>query len=405
MRKWLMIAFVIFLGSTVGSVSPCTIFNASKNGLVLAGNNEDGSSTNTNVWFVPASKGKYGVVWVGFDKNLSKMGAMNDQGLFFDANALKFAKMNPHPEKLSFNQEKDVWARMMSAWEKVMQECAGVNEVLEMLKKHNLEGWDNLQLMFADKSGASAVVGADKNGELAVTPKKGDYQVSTNFNVASPEFGAFSYPCQRYNIATEMLEAMKELTVDYARSILAAVHAEGSSATIYSNICDLTHGDIYIYNFHNFGEVVRFNLAEELKKGEKLYSFASLFPRKSYAQTSFETSRDNTLTAVLRQTMAKEGLKAAIQKYHKIKDNYSPVPGQLFMFAYGFFQIGKIGEAIEIVELSAAEFPRIPETFKFLGDLYLRQNNNEQAIKNYKKSLELKPENKEVIDILNRIQK
>ncbi len=71
------------------SVFPCTIFNASKNGRVLAGNNEDLNSTDSRVWFYPPTEGKHGYVYVGFD-SYGTQGGMNDQGLFFDFNALKF---------------------------------------------------------------------------------------------------------------------------------------------------------------------------------------------------------------------------------------------------------------------------------------------------------------------------
>ena len=90
MKRFLMISVMGLIFVCAHIIFPCTIFNAAKNGRVLAGNNEDGFSTDTKVWFVPGTEGKYGAVWVGFDVKLGKMGAMNDQGLFFDGNALKF---------------------------------------------------------------------------------------------------------------------------------------------------------------------------------------------------------------------------------------------------------------------------------------------------------------------------
>ena len=312
--------------------------------------------------------------------------------------------MNAHPEKLAFSEDKNSWERIMKGWEKIVQECATLDEVISMLSQYDLDGWNNFQLMFADKSGASAVVGADKNGELAITRKKGGFQVSTNYNLANPEFGAYSYPCRRFNMATEMLEDMKELTVDYFRSILAAVHAEGSSVTVYSNICDLTNGDIYIYNFHNFGEVAKFNLEEELKKGNKVYDIASLFPRKTHAQISFEEAKKNKLSTILSQTIEREGIKAAIKKYYELKDNYTLIPGQLLIVLHSLDITGRTDEAIELCKVYVKEFPNAAASHKRLGDLYLKANDKKHAIRCYRKSLKLNPQNKEVIELLRSLE-
>ena len=45
----------------------CTIVTMAKNGVVLAGNNEDYTEPRTKTWFIPASKEAYGRVYVGFD--------------------------------------------------------------------------------------------------------------------------------------------------------------------------------------------------------------------------------------------------------------------------------------------------------------------------------------------------
>ena len=46
---------------------------------------------------------------------------------------------------------------------------------------------------------------------------------------------------------------------------------------MYSNIYDLKKGTIYVYNLHDFKEVVVLHLAEELKKGQRRIELPSLF--------------------------------------------------------------------------------------------------------------------------------
>jgi hypothetical protein len=395
-KKLMLLVFVVLVGFSVMYVFPCTIFNATKNGRVLAAGNEDMFSTDTKVWFFPAKEGKYGAVYVGFT-NYGKQGAMNDQGLFFDGNALKYAKMKPQPDKLPLPMDRDLI--MM-----IMEECATVDEVVNLMSKYNLEGFDNGQGHFADKTGAAAVIGADKSGELFVERKKGIFQVSTNFSLANPEFGGYSYPCPRYNTATEMLESMENLTVEYFRSILSAVHSEGSSPTVYSFICDLTAGDITIYNFHNFEEEVKFNLEEELKKGEQTYVMSELFSRKTNAQIRFEEGLEKQLSTVLLKTIEEKGIKSAIKEFRKSKDEYSEIPGQLGMAAFLLGIKGQMNDAIEICQLCVKEFPKLPSAHKALGDLYSRTGDKKQAMKSYKKTLKLDPDNTEVSTLIEELK-
>jgi hypothetical protein len=397
MRKGIFRTVMTMFCLAAISVFPCTIFNASKNGRVLAGNNEDLNSTDARIWFYPPKEGKYGYVYVGFD-SYGIQGGMNDRGLFFDYNALKFAKMNPSPEKPGIKS----WRAFV---DKIMCECATVEEVVDLLNKHNLGWWGPNQVMYADATGASAVIGADKNGQLSVVRKKGDYQVSTNFSLANPEFGSSTYPCYRYEIANQMLEQMEELTVDYFRKILGATHQEGTNPTIYSNICDLTSKEIYIYNFHNYEEVAKLNLEEEFKKGEHSYEILSLFPRKNHAQKAFEDAQAKKLSQVLLQTILTGGTEAAIKKFVEIKNDYSLVAGELDSLIFSLRIRGRGKDMMEVSKLYVQEFPNSADGHKRLGDLYQWTGNRELAVKSYRRVLELDPKNAEVLEILKKIER
>ncbi len=395
MKKVILGTVLLLLFLTELPILPCTIFNASKNGRVLAGNNEDLNSTDSRIWFYPPNEGKYGYVYVGFD-SYGIQGGMNDRGLFFDYNALKFARMNPSPDKPGIKS----WRGFV---DKIMSECATVEDVINLLRNHNLAWWGPNQVMYADATGVSAVIGADKNGDLSIVRKEGNYQVSTNFSLANPEFGSITYPCSRFEIATEMLASMTELTVDYFRKILAATHQEGTNPTIYSNICDLTNKEIYLYNFHHYEEAVKFNLEEEFKKGEHSYEILSLFPRKIHAQRSFEDAQGKKLSAVLFKTIEKEGLEAAIKKFRDAKSESSPLAGELDALIFSLRIKGRAKEMLEVCKLYTQEFPNSLEGHKRLGDLYLWMGNRAAAVESYKRALELNPENSEILQIMKKI--
>jgi hypothetical protein len=75
-----------------------------------------------------------------------------------------------------------------------------------------------------------------------------------------------------------MLKADPHVTIDGMRKILAAVHQEGPVTTIYSYICDLRNGKLYLYHFHNFENVVVLDLKQELAKGRYSQSLPEFFP-------------------------------------------------------------------------------------------------------------------------------
>jgi len=85
-----VLAIIFTIGLTSASLPGpfgCTIVMAARNGLVLAGNNEDRDHPKTVVTFIPASGHYHGRVIFGCDDAFVQ-GGMNDQGLFIDGNAL-----------------------------------------------------------------------------------------------------------------------------------------------------------------------------------------------------------------------------------------------------------------------------------------------------------------------------
>lgn len=269
MKKSLVIAILLLIVFTNSPLLACTAFFASQGDKVLVGNNEDYINPITKIWFEPAEDKKYGRVYFGFD-NLWPQGGMNDQGLFFDAFATQ-------PKKIKISIDKPKYQGNLI--EKVMAECATVEEVINIFDRYNLQFMEKFMLMFADKTGASAIIEGD-----VVIRKEGPYQVITNFYQS--KIKDRNYPCERYKIATEMLKKNSAISVKLFRQILAAVHAEGEYVnTLYSNIYDLQKGIVYLYHFHDFANEVVIDLDEELKKGKHIYDLPSLFPRTFHAES------------------------------------------------------------------------------------------------------------------------
>ena len=244
-----------------GTASACTAFTASNSRLVLVGNNEDDNNPFTVAWFIPAAiKGKYGRLYVGFD-NFDPQGGMNERGLWFDAFAAA-------PPELRDSGKPVFHGNLM---DKAMAECSTVEEVVRLFEQYNRSFMKGFVLMFADAAGGSVII-----EPAAILRKQGRYQVQTNFHQSLP---VPEYACARFRIANTMLkEAGERISVGLFRRILAATHEEQAYPTVYSNVYDLKRRVMYLYNFHNYENVVRIDLRAELQKGERAVSIRSLFP-------------------------------------------------------------------------------------------------------------------------------
>jgi hypothetical protein len=278
-----LVVLIIFNTAIFG----CTVFKVTKGKQTFFCNNEDGPDTHAVISFKPASNGKYGRFFMYFPKDPNPMirtypqGGMNDQGLVFDITATPLNKNRKLIFPETAQRLKDI------LMEKVMSECATVEESLHLIFRYKTSEMGMIQILIADKAGDSAVLGVGNDGRMSIIRKTADYQVLTNFSLPDPE-NSVIYPCFRYEAAIEMIQSMDELSIDYLRSILSVVHVEGLASTVYSNIYDLNKGDIYFYYFHNFETPVKLNLEEELKKGERTIEMSTLFPRKVFAQIAIE---------------------------------------------------------------------------------------------------------------------
>lgn len=252
----------------------CTIFVASDGKVTLVGNNEDFVDPFTRVWYIPKEGGeiegkpfyggRYGRVYFGY-RDLFPQGGMNEKGLFFDYTAQPPLAITQSVDKPAFQPPEQLpdylWAN-----------CATVKEALAVLDKYNLAGFERACLHMADPSGDAVLFEGDE-----VLWKQGRYQVGTNFYQSQWD-ARTPPPCDRYRIATQMLEDAAEINVALIRRVLMATHQEGVSNTVYSNIYDLKNGLVYLYHFHNFENMVVIDLAKELEKGLHILDIPALFP-------------------------------------------------------------------------------------------------------------------------------
>lgn len=256
-RYFASILLIFIFCLSPGSDSfPCTGVTSKTLKGVLVGSNEDYNSTYKDIIarIYPAQAGKYGYLATGFQRHSYFMMGLNDQGLFLDMFTLpNVYQWVRDPKKQDYNG---------SIEQKIMEECATVEQAITLLNRYNNPsmGAYPYQIFVVDSAGNSAVI-CWADGKIESIRKKGDFQVVTNFYLKHPERGW--YPCWRYSAATEQMEQADEFSFRLFRDILNRVNL-GSN---YSQICNISKGEIYIFNNHTFDEFVTLNIKEELQKG------------------------------------------------------------------------------------------------------------------------------------------
>jgi hypothetical protein len=272
--------------SSIINVYACTNFKIKDGQTIFLGNSEDHAFrqiSDTYITFVPkgqtwynGSKLKYGAVVVGYaneSRHSWVQGGMNEKGLAFDLTSVPYTEPNLHNERLP-NLVPEIFS------------CETISEVIEYKETHGVyqqEG--SVQSFYVDKSGESVVFNIGEDGEYHFYPNNERFQLASNFYVEGPSRrNPGSDAIRRYNAAEQVLnniDTNDDVSIESITLVLDAVHFEGPAVnTLYSNIFDVTNGDIYLYYFHQFEEVVKLNLEEELAKGHHTYRISDLFTQK-----------------------------------------------------------------------------------------------------------------------------
>lgn len=292
MRKPVLLFLASLILLNINWTKACTIFSCARAGEVLVAANEDDTTPFTRIWFNPATKDRYGSVCFGAP-DMQVAAAMNEHGLFFD-----FAATGNPPSKIKPTHPFDGFLM----WE-VLGKCKNVKEALEMIKKYDDVNPSNI--LIADKEGNSVIVTSK-----GVVEKTGNFQVNANCNMMNGKLS-----CRRPEIANEALSNSKQNSVEFLKGILDKTHQEGEKlTTLYSTICDLKKGVIYVYLYHNYNASYKIDLKAELKKGYRIENLADHFD-PNFAYDEFSKNHSLFLKESIINEMTKNGTAATVDKY------------------------------------------------------------------------------------------
>jgi hypothetical protein len=208
-----------------------------------------------------------------FDNSFGDTGGINDQGLFYEWTDNLYSKdFSFHvPGTVNYN------GYIMDL---IMTTCTTVEEAENLFKTFNAPYFSYTHLLIGDRSGNSLVIERAEDDSLAFIRNGKSYQLVTNFLVSyldNPKTTDF-IGCYRYEYIDKMLENNKDISMDLFRTILDGAANKGQeNPTIYSIIYDLKNLDVYAYVYQNYEEAFKFNLVDELNKGQRSLSLPRLF--------------------------------------------------------------------------------------------------------------------------------
>lgn len=247
----------------------CTIFSAKdKNGQVWAGNNEDYFFTFKNlINIVPPKTDCFGYVYLTYNwAGASMQGGFNEAGLFFDFNAVPYTK-----RKVESTTKEHFPGGDEKLFEYMMEHLKTVQEVIDLYKKYEVWGIESGQLHLADKYGNLGIIVADS---MWITTN--NYLASTNYNVCHADHDGDD--CYRMPIAERLLKN-NEPSFELFTQICDSTHQYYSSGvgTIYSNIHNLTTGEIWFYFGQDYTNPYKTTIQELLKLGKTSIYIPDLF--------------------------------------------------------------------------------------------------------------------------------
>jgi tetratricopeptide (TPR) repeat protein len=115
----------------------------------------------------------------------------------------------------------------------------------------------------------------------------------------------------------------------------------------------------------------------------------------------------SSITDVVRKTIQANGIKAASEKFKELQSNTSAYyisEDEMNALGYEYLFSKKFKEAIAVFKMNVEAFPGSFNTWDSLGEAYAAAGEKELAIKNYEKSLELKPDSQSGIEALKKLK-
>jgi len=262
-QLYFSLAFLFLLSNNAQMVYSCSMAKITMHGKTMVGNNEDYWDLDTRIWFEPGSNENFGAVYIGLN-NLYPQGGINEAGLAFDYFATEYKEVK------NFSGKKDLPPEIEKL---ILQTCSTVEDVKSVLSQYNLRTYSEVIALYVDKTGKYLIV----EGDSLIIGDDPYYLQASFYPSCTPNLDDVAIPF--YQKGRQLLSNRKDTSLDFCTMLMDTMHQDWNfGGTLYTTIYDLTDGIIYLYFNYDYSTYVKFNIADELKKGKRTLSIPELFP-------------------------------------------------------------------------------------------------------------------------------
>lgn len=150
---------------------------------------------------------------------------------------------------------------------------------------------------------------------------------------------------------------------------------------------------------------------DEVKNGAAFVDGRRVDTNKPYdpeapAYDPYDSHPKRPVAEALLPVITEKGAEAAIQSYRALRQSpeYYVSEAQLNRLGYRLLEMKKVRDAIEIFKLNAECYSQSANAFDSLGEAYSVNGDKALAISNYKRAVELNPQNSNAVEMLKKLR-
>ncbi|MFN0203489.1 MAG: hypothetical protein ACKVTZ_18325 [Bacteroidia bacterium] len=273
--------WVIFLLFFAKNSLACSSYKVTVGDKTMAGSNFDAYYLDCQLWFENAQNmNEHGAFFTGGRRDgkngIAPQTGMNEAGLTFS----RLSSAPPEKEILPQKHKKSISNPTLYLKE-ILHRCKTVEEVKNYISQYDYGYFQEDVFFYIDKAGKYLVVEPDTlimGGEAKYV--LGNFCPSQITDFSSIKQG-------KYQKGVTFLRNKIDTSLTFCTALSDTMHVcrpKIGDGTLLTIIRDVKEGLFYLNFYHDFTHQVKFNLQEELAKGDHAYTIPSLFPPNSEYQ-------------------------------------------------------------------------------------------------------------------------
>jgi hypothetical protein len=272
--RLLLVTFLLF--AVIQNGTACSGYKITAGNTTILGSNEDAWRVTPHIWFETGKgTGRYGAAFTGSrydgENGYAPQSGMNEMGLAFERLA------SYHPAQDNFASGKTIF-NPTKYLKDILHSCKTVEEVKEFISRYDYSYFIEDVFIYVDKSGKYLIVEPYK----LTIGNKPTYVISNFCPSITPPQKANTL--DRYRNGVAFLKNGFDTSLAFCTALSDTMHVcrkKIGDGTLLSSIWDLHNGVVNLYFYQDYKTTVKFNLSEELKKGDHIISIVTLFPHSS----------------------------------------------------------------------------------------------------------------------------